>query len=57
MPGLSMIMLDIGNGSKIRCRFISECFKIESFLPDRGCLLSEIEKNDPNVVLIDMDVY
>ena len=57
MPGLSMMLFDNGNGSKIRCRFISECFKVESFVSDRGGLLSAIEKNDSDVVLIDMDVY
>ena len=57
MPGLSMMMFDNGNGTGIRCRFISEWCKVESFVPDTERLLSEIEKNDPDVVLIDMDVY
>ena len=57
MLGLSMMMFDNGNGTGIRCRFINEWFKVESFVPDTERLLSEIEKNDPDIVLIDMGVY
>jgi len=57
MPRLSMMMFDNGTGTGIRCRFISEWYKSESFVPDTERLLSEIEKNDPDVILIDMDVY
>ena len=57
MTGLSMMVFDNGTGTGIRCRFIGEWFKVESFVPDTERLLSEIEKNEPDVVLIDMDVY
>ena len=57
MSGLSMMMFDNGNGRGIRCRFISEWCKVESFVPDTERLLSEIEKNNPGVVLMDMNLY
>ena len=57
MPGLSMMMFDNGTGTGIRCRFINEWFKVESFVPDTEMLLLEIEKNEPDVVMIDMYVY
>jgi CheY-like chemotaxis protein len=57
MSGLKMMMFDNGTGRGIRCRFISGWYKVDSFLPDRKGLLSEIEKNDPDVVLMDLDLY
>jgi len=57
MPGLKMMMIDNGTDQGIRCRFISEWFKIDSYVPDKERLLSEIEKNKPDVVLMDMDLY
>ena len=57
MSGLKLMMFDNGTGTGIRCRFISEWCKAESFVPDTERLLLEIEKNDPDVVLIDLNVY
>jgi CheY-like chemotaxis protein len=57
MPGLKMMILDNGTGRGVRCRFISKWYKVDSFLPDKERLLSEIEKNDPDVVFMDLDLY
>lgn len=57
MLGLKLMMFDNGNGTDIRCRFICEWYKAENFVSDSKGLLSEIEKNDPDVVLIDISIY
>jgi DNA-binding NarL/FixJ family response regulator len=56
MPGLKLMTLDEGNNQNIRCRFISDWFKIDSCVPKEG-LLSEIEKINPDVVVINLDLY
>ena len=56
MQGLKLMMLDEGAGQEIRCRFISNWFKIDSYVPKEG-LLSEIEKINPDVVVIDMNLF
>ena len=55
--GLKLMMVDHGNGQKIRCRFISNWWKIESYVDNKGMLLLEIGKVDPDVVVIDLEVY
>ncbi len=57
MPGLKMMMIDNGTDQGIRCRFISEWYKVDTFVSGKEGLLSEIKKNKPDVVLIDMDLY
>ena len=57
MSGLKMMMIDNGTDQGIRCRFISEWYKADTFVSGKEGLLSEIEKNKPDVVLIDMDIY
>ena len=57
MPGLKMMMIDNGTDQGIRCRFISEWYKVDTFVSGKEGLLSEIEKNKPDVVLIDMNLY
>ena len=57
MPGLKMMMIDNGTNRGIRCRFISEWYKVDTFVSGKEGLLSEIKKNKPDVVLIDMDLY
>ena len=57
MEGLKMMMVEAGHGIGIRCRFISEWCKVDTFVSGKEGLLSEIEKNKPDVVLIDMDLY
>ena len=41
----------------IRCRFINGWCKIDSCVPDKEGLLCEIEKNRPDVVLLDLNLY
>ena len=57
MPGLKMMMVDNGTNQRIRCRFISEWYKVDTFVSGKEGLLSEIKKNKPDVVLMDMDLY
>jgi CheY-like chemotaxis protein len=57
MSGLKMMMFNNETGRDIKCRFISEWCKVDSFLPDKERLLSEIEKNNPDVVFMDLDLY
>jgi len=57
MEGLKMMSFEAGHKLGIKCRFISEYFKIESYVPDRRWLLYEILRNRPDVVLIDPDLY
>ena len=56
MPGLKLMVLDEGTDKNIRCRFISEWCKIESYVP-REMLLSEIEKVDPDAVILDINLF
>ena len=57
MPGLKMMMIDNGTDQGIRCRFISEWYKVDTFVSGKEGLLSEIKKNKPDVVLMDMNLY
>jgi len=57
MEGLKVMSFEAGNNMGIKCRFISEYFKIESYVSDRRWLLYEILRNRPDVVLIDPDLY
>ena len=57
MPGLRAIFLDKGPNKNIRCRFISYCCKIESYVHSNARLFSEIEKTHPDVVVMDLDLY
>jgi len=57
MEGLRLMSFEAGHELGIKCRFISQWFKIESYVPDKVSLLSEIERNKPDVVVIDPDLY
>ena len=57
MSGLKMMMFDNGTDLGIRCRFISEWYKIDTYVPDKEGVLSEIKKNNPDVVLMDLNLY
>jgi len=57
MPGLKLTMIDNGTDQVIRCRLISEWYKVGTFVSDREGLLSEIKKNKPDVVLMGMNLY
>lgn len=57
MPGLKAMFLDDGPDQNIRCRFICDCFKIESYVRSNARLFLEIEKTNPDVVVMDLDLY
>ena len=57
MSGVKMMMFDNGTDLGIRCRFISEWYKIDTYVPDKEGVLSEIKKNNPDVVLMDLNLY
>lgn len=57
MSEQSVMMFEEGTDNGIRCRFINEWFKIEFYVYTREKLLSEIEKNRPDVVVLDLDLY
>ena len=57
MPGVKIMMFDNGTELGIRCRFISEWYKVDTYVPDKEGLLSEIKKNNPDVVLMDLNLY
>jgi CheY-like chemotaxis protein len=57
MAAQSMMILEMGFDQGIRCRVINEWFKIDSYVYSIGGLLPEIEKNKPDVVVMDLDLY
>jgi two-component SAPR family response regulator len=57
MEGLKIMMFDEGADHKIRYRFISDWFKIDSSISAKEQILSEIERHCPDVVLLDPDLY
>jgi len=57
MSEQSVICLELGTDKEIRCRFVSECYKIQSYVYTKEGMLSEIEQNRPDVVVMDLDLY
>jgi CheY-like chemotaxis protein len=57
MPVQSLMMFDEGIDWGIRCRYVSEWFKMDSYVSSKEGLLAEIERNMPDVVLLDLDLY
>ena len=57
MSGLKAMFLDEGANENIRCRFISNCCKVESYVYSSARLFLEIEKTHPDVVVMDLDLY
>jgi DNA-binding response OmpR family regulator len=49
--------LEIGTGQGIRCRVVSEWFKVDSYVYTKEKLFSEIGRNKPDVVVMDLDLY
>ena len=56
MQGLKVMMLDEGPDQGIRCRFFSKWFKIDFYVPKKEMLILEIEKINPDVVVIDLNL-
>ena len=57
MPELSLMILDEGFDRNIRCRFVCNWFKMDSYIYTKEKLLSEIERNRPDVVALNLDLY
>ncbi|MFC1488828.1 hypothetical protein ACFL6B_03170, partial [Thermodesulfobacteriota bacterium] len=59
MPEFKIMMFEAGNEQKmrIRSRIISKWCKVDSFVPDKEELLSQIMINMPDVVLFDLNLY
>jgi len=52
-----LMMLEMGFDQGIRCRHISEKYKIDFYVSSKEKLFSEIEKNKPDVVVFNLDLY
>ena len=57
MDAQSIMMFDEGFDLGIRCRFISQWFKVDSYVSSKEGLLAEIERHMPDVVVLDLDLY
>ena len=57
MPGLKALFLDVGYNGNVRCRFICDWCKVESYVYSNAKLFSEIERTHPDVVVMDLDLY
>jgi CheY-like chemotaxis protein len=57
MDAQSIMMFDEGFDLGIRCRFISQWFKVDSYVPSKEGLLAEIERNMPDIVVMDLYLY
>ena len=57
MLGLQAMFFDEGHNHNIRCGYISECFKVDSYIQTKEDLLSEIKKTNPDVIVIDLYLY
>ena len=53
----SIMMFEEGFNRGIICRFISEWFKVDSHVQTAEELFLEIERNRPDVVVMDLDLY
>ena len=54
---LSVMMLDEGLNRSIRGRFICDWFRVDSYVSNKDGLISEIERNMPDVVVMDLELY
>jgi hypothetical protein len=57
MEGKKIIVFDGGSDHKIRYRFVSEWFRIDSSMSAKEQIIWEIERNCPDAVLLDPDLY
>ena len=57
MEAQSVMWLEMGNDKGIRCRFISEWFKMDSNVYTKEGLFLEIDKTKPDVVVMDLGLY
>ena len=54
MPGLKAMFLDEGPDGKVRCRFICDCCRIESYVYTNAGHFLEIKKTHADVPVIGM---
>jgi CheY-like chemotaxis protein len=54
---MSVMILDEGFNRSIRCRFICDWFRAESYVCSNARLFLEIQKRHPDVVVMDLDLY
>ena len=57
MDAQSIMWLEMATGQEVRCRMVKEGFMIYSYVYSIEDLMSEIEKNKPDVVVMDLDLY
>jgi DNA-binding response OmpR family regulator len=57
MSVTSIMMVEEGFNQGIRCRSISEWFKMDFYVFSKEELLFKIGINNPDVVMIDLDLY
>ena len=53
----SLMWLENGTDQGIRCRHISEWCKVDFYVYGKERMLSEIDKNKSDVVVMDLDLY
>jgi len=53
----SIMMFEEGFNRGIRCRFISKSVKVDSYVSGKDSLLIEIERNMPDLIVFDLDLY
>jgi glycine/serine hydroxymethyltransferase len=53
----SIMVFEEGFNRGIRFRYISDSFKVDSYVCDKQSLLTSIERNMPNVVLMGLSLY
>ena len=54
---LSLMIFENGLNQGIRCRFICDWFRVDSYVSDKEGIISELEKNMPDVVVMDLGLY
>ena len=57
MTELTMMLCEKGPENNIRCRTINRWFKIDSYVSSTEKLFLEIERAEPDVVVLDLDLY
>jgi hypothetical protein len=51
------MVFEEGFNRGIRCRYISDSVKANSYISGKDSILTEIERNMPDLVLMDLDLY
>ena len=51
------MIFENGLNQGIRCRFICDWFRVDYYVSDKEGIISELEKNMPDVVVMDLGLY